>query len=174
MPSRVIFVGQAPGRSAWLRGLELSRRVGKRPTSDPTSFAERYCARIALTGIVGSRLASMLGIGCREFARKHPRINLNARWTGKQGKGDRFCGKEAAVMAAWLLARKARSGDKIVLLWQKVAKAFSTKWSPLAEKVVAGHRCLLFPHPSGISHWWNKPENRLAAVAALNRFIKRT
>lgn len=171
MPSRVIFVGQAPGRSAWLRGLELSRRVGKRPTSDPTSFAERFCARIAITGTVGGRLARMLSTGLREFARKHPRINLNARWTGKQGKGDRFCGKEAVVRAAWLLAKKTRPGDKIVLLGQKVAKAFGTKWSPLAERNVAGHRCLLFPHPSGISHWWNEPENRRAAARKLKQFV---
>jgi hypothetical protein len=67
-----------------------------------------------------------------------------------------------------------RAPDRWVLCGRRVVEAFeipetSSRW--LSECVVAERRVLVFPHPSGISRFWNDPANVERAARALRRFV---
>ncbi len=172
MSSNLVFVGQGPNKTAWHRGLEAGKSL--RP-ADPDSFARDYCARVAITGAVGGKLAAMLEIEPRAMM-KFRRINLNARWNGKSGKGDLFDRAEAETTAR-LLIETAPGPTLFVLLGAEVGRAFgvrgdwlgvTAKWRDVPR---AQMQFLLFPHPSGINLWWNDSFNVYRAKKRLREFV---
>lgn len=57
---------------------------------------------------------------------------------------------------------------RIVLLGRRMAAAFrASKRKPLQWQELGGAQVAYFPHPSGANRWWNRDENRAAAVAFL-------
>jgi hypothetical protein len=173
----LVFVGQGPNQTAWLHGLAAGREL--RPTA-PEDFAEDYCARVAVTGAVGTRLAALLGLpDVGRFRHSFHRRNLNTRWNGKHGRGDKFDHAEGVVMAG-ILADMSEF-THFVLLGASVADCFGFvigergwPWcslAPAGPSVHAGKRFLLFPHPSGLNHWWNDADNHIRARTALNDFV---
>lgn len=138
--SSIIFVGQGPSENG-----------------DPDK---------PLEGRLGDRLGELLGIS--DFAPSFSRINLNAQWIGKVGKGDVFDTAEGFLAAKVLLRG---SWTRYVLLGQKVAACFAVKGEPLETVEAIGKQFFLLPHPSGINRWWNDPENVRRAKETLRHFV---
>ena len=138
---RPLLIGQAPG-----------------PRSDPAE---------PLAGRCGARLAYLCGLPLDEFMRRFERVNLVGRFPGKNGKGDSFPRPEAERGAVMMAMAGTLKGRLVVLLGGHVAGVFgfpgeipllTFAFTPLFPDGVA-----LCPHPSGISLWWNEPENVDAA-----------
>jgi len=116
----------------------------------------------------GRRLAELAGVGSvREIA---DAVNLLRRFPGSAGpKGDLFPIEEAR-RAARRLAGRMRARRATLLLGGNVARAFGVGGTDFLEWTeVRGARACVFPHPSGISHWWNDPRN----VRRARRFLRR-
>jgi hypothetical protein len=114
------------------------------------------------------KLGPLMGLTPALFVDRYARINLNAQWIGKAGKGDVFDISEGYVAAKVLLRG---SWTHYVLLGQKVAQCFGIKSDPCTAVEAIGKHFLLIPHPSGINQWWNKPYNRSRAAAKLKEFL---
>lgn len=184
-PKLAVFVGQGPNRTAWEHGLDFGEQASglDRATTDGAAaaerWAERYCARVACTGAVGSKIGALLGISGSEFFHsRYARVNLNARFNGKAGKGDVFDRKEAALQSVGWLGGK---WTHYVLLGAEVAGAFGYKnpeWLSAVGRYVrasAGGEVyknfFFLPHPSGINSWWNDDFNRFRARKRLREFL---
>ena|GEM_PF-4543914 len=176
-PINVAVVGQGPNQTAWKHGLALGVHYRSKypgPYTDRVDvegIAERYCARVAITGRVGETLAELAWMHRLEFYRSVGRFNLNARWNGKCGKADVFNREEAALKAARLVAE---SFTYYVLLGHEVARAFGVRGDILETKFDPVHskNYLLFPHPSGINLFWNEPFNVHRAGKRLREFLE--
>lgn len=182
----LVVVGQGPNRTAWEHGLEVGRnrallRDGERTQENEIEaelFAENYCARVAITGSVGRKLAELAGFDLRKreelrFFASVARRNLNRRFNGKNGKGDAFDRAEALESARRILLEPFH---RVVLLGEEVARAFGFKFSALEIRKLPNdpRRFLCFPHPSGINLWWNDDFNRFRAEKRLREFVDPT
>jgi len=171
-PGKVIFVGQGPNATVWEKALGISERAGYSP---PEPFAERYCAKLAITGAIGKKLGDLGGWKLSLWFNGYARRNLNARFNGKSGKGDAFSREEGARNAAEMLAREEFT--HYVLLWKEVAGCFGVRAEFLEERKSRNdEKCcwryfLVFPHPSGISTWWNDDFNRFREKKRLREFL---
>lgn len=114
------------------------------------------------------RLGPLLGITPALFINRYARINLNAQWIGKAGKGDVFDIAEGYTSTKVLLRG---SWTHYVLLGQKVAQCFGIKSDPCTAVEAINKHFLLLPHPSGINRWWNDAENRSRASAKMREFL---
>jgi hypothetical protein len=130
-------VGQAPGR----------RNGRGAPFEGP-------CAR---------RLAGLAGLEERELRRRVRLVNLLGRWPGPSAsKGDAF-----PIARAREAARRFPLRGRVLLAGRGVARAFGVD-APFLEWVELGRaRVAVFPHPSGVSHWWNDPANARRAAEFL-------
>lgn len=128
-----LIVGQAPG-----------------PNTDPAE---------PLSGASGRRLAALCELSVNDFLDRFERVNLMDRFPGKAGKGDAFR-MDRARRAALRLSQRFEK-RKVVLLGNRVARAFEVKpiWPAGNFVPMWGGFVTVVPHPSGISRWWNDPEN---------------
>lgn len=55
-----------------------------------------------------------------------------------------------------------------MLLGRRVAAAFGVSAPYFSVARVAGAAVVVVPHPSGVNHWYNEPEN----VARMRRFMR--
>lgn len=165
----VIFIGQGPNQSSWERSVETARRL---QSKDPETFCRKLSQRLALTGVLGNKVAALLGMTRAEFIRKYRRLNLNDRWNGKNGRGDAFDEEAGRAAAVELLADCHAA--RMVLLGQNVARCFGLEHhAPLSTGLfMNGIQFFLLPHPSGINRWWNEPKNARAAQKKLREFVR--
>jgi hypothetical protein len=169
---RFLIVGQGPNGPSWARSLKAGNRL--RP-ADPVGFAEQLGRRLAVTGACGEKLAQLAGISPAALYQLVDRMNLNARWIGKEGKGDRFDRLEALRTAEVI---REESWPKVILLGKEVARAFEIRSEFLEArgwyhpKTNAYTEFLVFPHPSGISIWWNEEFNTFRAGKRLQEFLE--
>lgn len=172
---QICVVGQGPNRTAWEHGRDVALKF-KHDPYEP--FAENYCRRVAITGKVGEKLASLAGLHRLDFYVRVGRENLNSRWNGKAGKGDVFDRVEGCRKAEELRPKYLR----FVLLGAEVQRCFgflpgitadpiriAEKWDDSAH---IKRLFLLFPHPSGINQWWNEPFNVHRAQKILREFLE--
>lgn len=176
---RTVIIGQGPNQRCWEKALAEGYRL-QSLSRDPYVFAEAFCARLAITGAIGKRLAALAGCDLKRreelrFYATHERRNLNARWNGKDGKGDKFDREEGKIRAAEILAE---GFDRHVLLGAAVAEAFGFRSVPFLEEKLRHNDALnkpqwflIFPHPSGISTWWNEEFNAFRARKRLKEFL---
>jgi len=147
-------------RTATVDGRAAPLLVGEAPNREGRG-------RLANTTRSGSVIASLGG-------RHLPRTNLLREWPGPSGKGSAFPLMPAREAADRLLRRTLKSRP-LVLLGTRVAGAFRLRrqdYELLEWLELRGRRVAVFPHPSGVNHWWNEPDNREAArifLAALCR-----
>lgn len=187
---RLVFIGQGPNQTAWARGLEAGRKFAagreawKMGDRTPEAFAEDYCARVAATGAIGTKLGALLDLPLHRFWKTFARRNLNRRWNGKDGKGDKFDKEEGRRTAGQFLVREEFTHH--VLLGAAVAECFgfrNPEWlavkegyypipDPSGSPREAYKHFLLFPHPSGINAWWNEDFNRFRAKKRLAEFVE--
>lgn len=146
--SPVLFIGQAPAEK-----------------DDPAS---------PLSGRSGRILAGLMDISIEEFLDTFDRANLFNKWPGKNGKGDAFDVHKAARNAHLLVNNNPIFEYKaIIVLGQKTTKALGFKddtfmqWQKFSRPWV-----VVFPHPSGVSHWWNNNRNRKAAKEFLTEMYE--
>ena len=162
-PKNIAFIGQGPNRKRWEEALAYQEDHGGQ-----NGLAEAVCSRLALTGSCGSFLANLIGVSLQQFLR-FTRLNLNARYYGKNGKGDLFSMEEAQeTIERWGDALPRRC----VLLGGFVTKAvLATRPTPLKTFYREGRSYLTFPHPSRLNRWWNRQANREAARESLLQFM---
>ncbi len=144
--NRLLLIGEAPGRAASPDG--------------------------PLSGRCGRRLADLAGLSYDAYLEAAERRNLLARNPGRSGpKGDAFPMREARARA-WAFSR-VHVGRRAFLLGRRVAAAFGRSdasylcWASLAPF----SEVMIFPHPSGVSRWWNDGENVLRARRALREVL---
>lgn len=132
----------------------------------------------ALAGQGGFRLARLADIPHKDFLARCDAVNLIDGWTGKakSGKGD-------AVDIKALRAGSAKvpiAGRRVLCLGRAVARAFGAparlpyfqRFSAKAGDADAD--AWLFPHPSGVSRFWNDAANQARAREFLRAFIAGT
>ena len=147
---RIIVYGQAPSRSG---------------DPDQPLGGDHYSAR---------RLADLAGLSQAQMEAVFDRRNLLRDWPGSMGeKGDAF-----PIDRARAVAETERLGwppnAEVILLGRSVARAFGLGHVGLLSSIKENaHRVTVFPHPSGISCWWNYPGNREAARAVLRQVVQR-
>lgn len=176
-PRLAVFVGQGPNQAAWDNALQRAPD-SVRDLAEHERWASNYCARIAITGAIGRKIAALGGWKLDLRFGGYARANLNARWNGKSGKGDVFDRREGTMNAVGMLGGK---WTHYVLLGAEVAACFGYKnpeWLAVHGRYVRGNtggevykNFLLFPHPSGINSWWNDEINRLRASKCLREFL---
>ena len=142
-PHRILLVGQAPSRYG-----------------DPDK---------PFDGRSGKRLAELAGVDQLESVMDM--MNLINEWPGKNGKGDDFPFEEASQAAA-----NADVGgyDLVILAGRSVARAFGHGKRPYLEIFFDDDReveMMVFPHPSGVSRWWNDEGNVRRARHALTEVL---
>lgn len=150
--SRPLIIGQAPARG----------NDGKLP------FAGRS----------GARLAELAGVGHSgdDLPKVFDLVNLLPAYPGrKETKGDNF-DRLAARDSAHSLRMKlmARPSCYVLLMGRGVQRAFRLGecrylqiFDPGWQARDGRHNVVVFPHPSGISHWWNDSTNRAQAKAMM-------
>jgi uracil-DNA glycosylase len=153
---RPLIIGQAPARG----------NDGLRP------FA----------GKSGARLAQLAGLGDTGDVLwpNFDLLNLMKQWPGKNGtKGDDFdMGEARAAVEDILIGLAVRPPSYILLMGRKVETAFRIKKLPYLEryalkrKPLDRHRVIVFPHPSGINHWWNDAENAARAARVMRGVLR--
>lgn len=136
----VLLLGQAPSSTSW---------------------------RSPLDGRSGRRLAELAGLDGMDVSEVFAVGNLLARFPGKKtGEGDAFPLDEARRNALAMLETLLEF-DAIVLLGRNVARVFGVHELPYFEWTgglrLQGYLlptpAVMIPHPSGVSRWWNRPEN---------------
>ena len=136
-----------------------------------------------MSGRSGARLARLAGLST--LADAFELWNVLDRFPGAEARGDAFPLAEAreAIRAS----ESALRGRRVVLLGGSVAAAVrwrgaplewgvieKTAWTPeRGLELVARYDVALLPHPSGLNHWWNDPENEAAASRFLKEEVRR-
>ncbi|CAK8999763.1 unnamed protein product [Durusdinium trenchii] len=104
--------------------------------------------------------------GLKKRAKKH---SVSRGYKLHSSDGDVFPMKQARQAAASMDLSKYRS---VLLLGTSVARAFGLKGKLLEVKKRDSTRLVTFPHPSGVSHFWNDKENRRKALKVLKAEMK--
>jgi uracil-DNA glycosylase len=132
--SKVVLVGQAPGRN----GDPKTPLFGGRGT--------------------GKKLADLFGMDRKKYEDSFKRMNVLDAWPGRAGKGDRFPIRDARAAAKQKL--RALRGRTVVFVGIGTAAVFGfdpgrpLKWAGFNGGVAA-----VLPHPSGVNRWWNDQAN---------------
>mmetsp|Transcript_103173 Transcript_103173/g.300900 ORF Transcript_103173/g.300900 Transcript_103173/m.300900 type:complete len:243 (+) Transcript_103173:58-786(+) len=159
-----LVLGQAPP------GPRSSLPRGWRPLAGP---AEQRLAKLA--GLPGPAelwaefdRANLLSWypGLKERSAKH---SVAAGYGLHQSDGDVFPMADARKAAGTVdLDRYAC----VLLLGSGVARAFGVKAGLLEAERRGGCRLIAFPHPSGVSHFWNEPANVQRAAKVLKSSLR--
>jgi hypothetical protein len=125
---------------------------------------------LPFSGRCGPKLAGLLGVQHEDLWSKFEVVNVLDHFPGSAGRGDSFPISEARERAKVLAP--GFEGRRVVLLGRNVARAFDLGAMPFFEwQAVDAHGarmlCSVVPHPSGMVHFWNEPEN----VARAKRFM---
>jgi len=167
---RLVVVGESPNRAAEVL---VSIRVDWKGWPDGKRIA--VMRKLAGTGTCGQRLSELAGVEFHEWLALTDRYNVLDRWPGRDGKGDAFPKRDAAL-GILRLAPLIHS-RRVVLLGKRAAGAFKfsdeyLRWD--RRRIVIGFRQVhfegaIFPHPSGINRWWNVPGNEKRAARFLRK-----
>eukprot|EP00931_Biecheleriopsis_adriatica_P021475 TRINITY_DN14038_c0_g1_i1.p1 TRINITY_DN14038_c0_g1~~TRINITY_DN14038_c0_g1_i1.p1 ORF type:complete len:233 (+),score=47.14 TRINITY_DN14038_c0_g1_i1:2-700(+) len=140
-----------------------------------------------LNGPAEQRLAKLAGLKePADFWREFDRTNLLSWYPGlkkksakhtaakgyklHQSDGDVFPMADARMAASSLNLSQYRC---VILLGNNVSRAFGVKAGLLEAEARGKTRLLTFPHPSGVSHYWNEPKNVRKASKVLKDALRR-
>merc|ERR1712137_364950 len=101
--------------------------------------------------------------GIKERSKRH---DLSTGYKLHQSDGDVFSATDARRAAGTLDLGKYKC---VILLGRNVARAFGVKAGLFVTEKRGGTRLLTFPHPSGVSHYWNDVDN----VTQAGRILKK-
>lgn len=120
------------------------------------------------------------------FCRATTHVNLLTTYPGHDAGGTLFPAVEGAARALGLIAHletgmpwftfskvSVPRPDCVLLAGMRVAKAFGCGGADMFEVLPRFVRpglppMIVVPHPSGVSRWWNDPQNRRVALAFFN------
>ena len=138
-----------------------------------------------LAGPAEQRLARLAGVDVAQLWQHFDRANLLSWYPGLKGRsakhdvskgyklhasdGDVFPMEHAKDAASRLKLTKYRS---VLLLGTAVARAFGVSKALLKVETRGQTRFLTFPHPSGVSHYWNDKTNVKKAARAFKREVR--
>lgn len=116
-------------------------------------------------GHSGRRLAAILGLTLGEYAAEFERVHLvrdpSGPWPHTSAQ------REAAKLVRRFQGRHA------LLLGNRVARAFGVEArDPFVWFDLDGLQAARYPHPSGLSRWWNDPANAQEAARWLRRAVR--
>ena len=161
---RYLLIGEAPARDEEKKGLHLSLVA--------RAFEVHRDSPVVLS---------------HPFARAAIHVNLLQRWPGRDGRGSRFPAAGGIKMAQRMAARMRGDGprggcvggwewhgfwrsqpDILILAGTRVRRAFqlpskTPHFCMTASPLLPAFPAFVVPHPSGVSRWWNSPENRSIA-----------
>lgn len=145
-PGQLIFIGQAPNRSA-------------QENSKP--FEKGYSS---------TRLSRLLGTSVSQMIEVYSFMSIFDRYPGKgdsnHPRGDHFPLHEARSRANNLLAPLIKN-KQVILLGRNVADAFGVSWDRGYFEWIRCSRleCTfsVCPHPSGVNARWNNAKNKQQA-----------
>lgn len=145
---RCLLIGQAPTR-----------------TGNPAS---------PLTGAAGRRLSLYGGVNYpHEFMTLFDRANVLSEYPGASGEnGDDAPRKDMREAAAEMASHLARYRC-VVLLGRATGDAFGmggVDWMTWEER--HGTLMAVYPHPSGVSHWWNSLVHMHRAQAWMRALVE--
>ncbi len=123
-----------------------------------------------IAGAVGRRLAAWSGLSFEDFARAFDRVNVLDAWPGSAGKGSKFT-LDVARSRAVAVRRRFTRGRVVVMLGQRVPRAFNVMASYFDPIAVGGARVFVVPHPSGINRWYNDADNVATMAAFMRRLV---
>ena len=140
-------------------------------------------------GLAERRLARLAGVASpHDLWSVCDRVNLVPFFPGHRPRLERFtrgggydkhqsAGHAFPLASARFFAREldlVRRYHRVVLLGLGVARALGVKRPVLLQVVALSPTCtaLVFPHPSGVSHFWNDPARVDAARDALRAFLR--
>ena len=135
-----------------------------------------------LDGRSGRRLERLAGIRDGELGLWFALGNLLPAWPGNRERrpgphsapGDRF--DAGAARESWRdLSSEVLHGhfDLVLLLGRSVAAAAGAgRLAYFERERREGYAVAVFPHPSGASHFWNAPRNRVLAAAFLRQVVR--
>lgn len=152
--------------------VDLPLIIGQAPARGSTEVDE-HGILVPFQGRSGDRLRHLAGV---EDLRDHFVLwNIfNTPSEKTRGKGDPFDMPAAREKAARMMTQIHRMKPPVVLLMgRKVEKAFGFRSGPfLVHRRWQGVKFVVFPHPSGVSHWWNDWNNREAAAWLLRTLVR--
>mmetsp|Transcript_13194 Transcript_13194/g.31491 ORF Transcript_13194/g.31491 Transcript_13194/m.31491 type:complete len:236 (+) Transcript_13194:83-790(+) len=138
-----------------------------------------------LAGPAEQRLARLAGLSVQQLWQQFDRANLLSSYPGMKGRswkhdvskgyklhtsdGDVFPIKQAKKAAAKIDLSKYHS---VLLLGNSVARAFGVSTALLHVQRMGQTRMMVFPHPSGVSHYWNDKPNVIKAARALKAELR--
>ena len=138
-----------------------------------------------LSGAAERRLARLAGLSLAAFDRIFDRVNLLREWPGKKERLEHHTRAEdyrkhqsAGDLFNLELARAAAGGIDVerrvlvVLLGVGVARAFGLPSKLLTLHARGACTVLVFPHPSGVSHFWNGSANAARAADVLRGSLR--
>lgn len=144
--------------------------------------------KFPFAGQSGARLARLAGVGVSgdDLPEHFDLKNLLAKYPGKKSnKGDLFDMGRAKKSAGRIRRhQQIYFGPRYILLMgRKVQKAFGFSIMEFLKPrgdllrsrgngINDWHRVIVFPHPSGVSHWWNNTDNREAAKWVLRKVLR--
>ena len=166
------------GRASLLRGII----IGQAPSKHAAGAAP------PLGGAAEKRLSRLSGLAVAELWTTFDRHNLLQYFPGCKPRAAKHCAStgydrhqsngdvfplEEAKQAARALDLNGYS--LAVLLGLNVARAFGVAAPAMFKKELRG-RCtlLVFPHPSGVSHFWNTPSNLDRAATELREAMSKS
>jgi hypothetical protein len=113
-----------------------------------------------------------MGISYDDFIHQTYRINVLDEFPGSAGKGDLFPIEEARLRVGAILQHLYGLEDvPVILLGHKVAGVFGVKRRFLETEIVDGRTFAVFPHPSGVSHYWNDKDNVQRASCFIRKLL---
>ena len=146
-----LLIGQPPG-----------------PNTDPTQPLHPLPATSA-----GGRLAAMMGLEEWEYLMMFDRMNLIYQFPGRHKRDDKFPMLQGKLNAQ--LVKQLMRNRTLVFLGRNVEAAFNCKivapFFEWQEDKQWDYSYVVVPHPSGRSHWYNRPANKALAVAFWQRFL---
>lgn len=157
--------------------------LGQAPPGPPSTLPRGWRP---LAGPAEQRLAKLSGMESPEaFWTEFDRANLLNWYPGlkarsshlevskgyklHQSDGDVFPMEDARRAAARVDLKKYAY---VLLLGNNVSRAFGVKTNLLEAEMRGKTRLVTFPHPSGVSHFWNDPSNVARAARVLKSGLR--
>lgn len=151
--------------------MNLPLIIGQAPARGSTE-RDACGVLVPFQGYSGERLKQLAGV--ERLSDHFQLMNLFSEPAPRRvQKGDAFDLDTAQVIAKHRLRDIRQLRPPVVfLMGRKVQQSFRFRnLPPLSERTHKGIRFIMFPHPSGISHWWNNRQNRERAAMVLRQWV---
>lgn len=124
-----------------------------------------------IEGRIGKRLAKLSGLTLEGFLSTFERMNLLQVRQDSAEHGFTFDMVAARAAAEASFQHDVVPGRIVLLLGQRVARAYGVRTDYFEECSLRGARAYVVPHPSGVSHWWNDATHMVRAEGFMHGIV---